>query len=143
MFRGIFRTKTNIYDEDFFAKIVNSLQPWTISTKNSLTDVWLGSKYASGSLDTPCKMVPIKSFILQYLCHNQFSLLFLKKKTLLKKLHWKKKWFLVSQDLHWFINTTCITPLTFLIFNNVTKTREIANLYSSKSLLFIKHLQWE
>ena len=26
---------------------------------------------------------------------------------------------------------------------NVTKTQEIANLYSSKSLLFINHLQWE
>ena len=31
-----------------------------------------GSKYASGSLDAPCEMVPLNSFVLQYLCHNQF-----------------------------------------------------------------------
>ena len=29
-------------------------------------------KHASGSLDAPCKMVPRNSFILQYLCHDQF-----------------------------------------------------------------------
>ena len=29
-------------------------------------------KRASGSLDAPCKMVPRNSFILQYLCHDQF-----------------------------------------------------------------------
>ena len=33
-------------------------------------DVWLGSKYVSGLLDEPCKMAPVNSFILQYLCNN-------------------------------------------------------------------------
>ena len=36
----------------------------------SYVDVWLGSKYASGSLDEPYEMAPINSFILQYLFHN-------------------------------------------------------------------------
>ena len=36
----------------------------------SYVDVWLGSKYASGSLNEPWEMAPLNSFILQYLCHN-------------------------------------------------------------------------
>ena len=32
----------------------------------------LSSKYTSGSLDAPCEMAVLHSFILQYLCHNQF-----------------------------------------------------------------------
>ena len=33
----------------------------------SLVDVWLGSKYVSGSLDAPCEMAPPDNFILKYL----------------------------------------------------------------------------
>ena len=33
--------------------IADDLQLLTIFAKSSLVDVWLGSKYASGSLDTP------------------------------------------------------------------------------------------
>ena len=36
----------------------------------------MGSKYISGSLDAPFEMVPVNSFILQYLCHNQFVVCF-------------------------------------------------------------------
>ena len=32
----------------------------------SYVDVCLGSKYVSGSLDEPCEMAPLNSFILQY-----------------------------------------------------------------------------
>ena len=59
------------------------------SQKSSLIDVGLSSKYASHSLDIPCQMTPLNSFILQCLCHKQF----------------------VLQNLHSFINTTCVTPL--------------------------------
>ena len=41
-------------------------------------DGWLGSKYPSGLLDALCKMVPLNSVILQYLCHNQFNFCFWK-----------------------------------------------------------------
>ena len=33
---------------------------------DSLTDMWLNSKYIAGSLDAPYKMVPLNSFILQF-----------------------------------------------------------------------------
>ena len=33
--------------ELFFAKIVNAFQPLTISTKNSILDIWQSYKYAS------------------------------------------------------------------------------------------------
>ena len=36
----------------------------------SYIDVWLGSECTSSSLDEPCEMVSLNSFILQYLCHN-------------------------------------------------------------------------
>ena len=45
-------------------------------TKCSLKDVCLGSKYTSASLDAQCKVTPPNSFILQYLCHNQFAFCF-------------------------------------------------------------------
>ena len=53
--------------------------------KHFPADVWLGSKYASGSLDAPCKMAPLNSFILQYLCHSPVRLLISK----MKKLQWQ------------------------------------------------------
>ena len=68
--RGVFRTKFNIYDGAFL--------PQQVTTKCSFVGVWLGSKYASGSLDAPCEMVPLNSFILQHLCHNQFAFCFRK-----------------------------------------------------------------
>ena len=69
--RCVFGTKSNICDGAFYAKIVNGLQ-------HSLVNVWLGSKYASGSLDAPCETAPLNSFTLQYLCHNQFVFCFRK-----------------------------------------------------------------
>ena len=47
--RGVFRAQSNICGSVFFAKIVNGLQALSISAKSSLVDVWLVSKYASGS----------------------------------------------------------------------------------------------
>ena len=64
---------------EIFVKIVNSLQ------KYSFVDAWLGSKQESGSLDAPSKMTPLKSFILQYLCHNQFVFCFWKWKHYIEK----------------------------------------------------------
>ena len=69
----------------FFAKILNDLQPLTVFTKSSLVDVWLGSKYASGSLNTPCDMVALNNFILKYLCHHQFIFCFRKWKHYIEK----------------------------------------------------------
>ena len=65
-------------------------QSWTFmmelfSKKLSLADIWLGSKYASGSLEAPCKMLPLNSFILQYLYHNQFAFCFWKGKHYIEK----------------------------------------------------------
>ena len=51
--RGTFKTKLNICDGAFLQKCL-------------LADVWLGSNYVSGSLDAPCKMVPLHTFILYY-----------------------------------------------------------------------------
>ena len=53
--------------------------------KHSHTDVWLSSKYSSGSLDALWKMVPLNSFILQYLRHNQFAFCFRKFKNYIEK----------------------------------------------------------
>ena len=36
----------------------------------SYINVWLGSKYASGSLDKPCEMAPLNSFVLHNLRQN-------------------------------------------------------------------------
>ena len=60
----------------FFAKIVYDLQLLTIFAKSSLIDVWL---------DKSCEMVPLNSFILQYLCHNQFVFCFRKWKHYVEK----------------------------------------------------------
>ena len=41
--------------------------------KCSLVDVWMDFKYDYGLIDAQCKMVPLNSFILQYLYHNQLT----------------------------------------------------------------------
>ena len=41
-----------------------------------VVDVWLGSKYASGSLDEPCEMAQLNSFILQYYVKTSLSFAF-------------------------------------------------------------------
>ena len=46
--------------------------------KHTLIDVLLDSKHASGSLDAPWEREPLISFVLQYLCHNQFAFYFRK-----------------------------------------------------------------
>ena len=48
-------------------------------------DSWLESKYSSRSLGMPCEMALLNSFILQYLCHNQFAFYFWKWKHYLEK----------------------------------------------------------
>ena len=53
--------------------------------KSSLVDGWLGAKYASDSLETLCEMAPLTSFILQYLCRNQFVFSFWKWKHFIEK----------------------------------------------------------
>ena len=45
--RGVFRTRSNVYDEAFFAKIVNGLKALTISQKSFIVNVRLSSKHAS------------------------------------------------------------------------------------------------
>ena len=45
--RTVFRTQLRIYEEFFFAKIVNSFYPFP--QKNLFVDVRQGSKYASGA----------------------------------------------------------------------------------------------
>ena len=42
----------------------------------SYVDVWLGSEYPSGSLDEPCEMAPLNSFILQYYVITSLSFVF-------------------------------------------------------------------
>ena len=72
----------------------------------SLVDVSLGSKYASGTLDAPYEMVPLNSFILQSLCHNQYLICFRKWK------HYIEKHLIANfTSLQSFINTTSIAPL--------------------------------
>ena len=58
---------------------------WQFSQKCSFVDIWRGSKCSSGLLDTPCKMVQLNNFILQYLCPNQFTLCFRKWKHYIEK----------------------------------------------------------
>ena len=41
-----------------------------------VVDVWLGSKYASGSLDEPCEMAQLNSFILRYYVKTSLSFAF-------------------------------------------------------------------
>ena len=45
---------------------------------SSYVYVWLGSKYASCSLEEPCKMAPLNSFILQYYVRTSFIICFRK-----------------------------------------------------------------
>ena len=79
-------------------------------------------------------MAPLNNFTLQYLCHDQFVFCFRKWK------HYIEKHLIAnSTQLHSFINTSCITALfnIGMFLQNGTKSREIINLYSSKSFLFI------
>ena len=79
MFAETFRIKLNIYNVAFFAKIVNGFKPLTVFLqKCSLIDVWMDYKHASDSLDAPWERALLISFILQYLCHNQFAFCFWK-----------------------------------------------------------------
>ena len=71
--------------------VVNSEGCGYFCKKHSLVDVWLSSKYTSGSLEAPCKMLPLNSFVLQCFCHKQFVFFFFLKR---KMLHWK--------TLHWW-----------------------------------------
>ena len=74
----------------------------------SLVNVWLGSKYISGSFDAPCEMGPVNSFIFQYLIYVITSLTFVFEN---ENIRLKNIWLLVLQDLHSFINTICIALL--------------------------------
>ena len=71
------------------------------TSASSSVDVWLGSKYASGSLDEPCEIAPLNSFILQYYVITSLSFVFEKENITLKNI-----WYLISQALYSFINTT-------------------------------------
>ena len=82
------------------------LQKW----KYCLIDVWLGSKNASGSLDAPCEMAALNSFVLQYLCHKQFVFCFQK---------WQ--WLLISQGLH---STTLVNEGMHKIKSNIFNLQE-------------------
>ena len=103
------------------------------------------------SLEASYKMAPLKSLFCNIYVVIILSFVFENENITLRNI-----WLLISQDLHSFINSTYITPLfnivmfkdksnlkTFSIFKNGTKTCEIANLYSRKSLFSMKHSQWE
>ena len=51
----------------YYFSLGKTLKFYLFSQKYFLTDVWMGSKYASGSLDVPCEIAPLNSFIFQYL----------------------------------------------------------------------------
>ena len=83
--RGVFKGKPNNYGQAFFAKIVE-----LFLQKHSLVDVWLSSKYASGSLDAPCEMAPLNSFIMQYYVITSSSFVFKNENIHSKTFHY---WF--------------------------------------------------
>ena len=72
MFTEAYLEPSQTFMMELFCKNSGRLEAIDYFYKNAPTyvDVWLGSKNASGSLDEPCKLVPLNSFILQYLCHN-------------------------------------------------------------------------
>ena len=72
--------------------------------KCSLANVWLGSKYPTGSAQAPCKMVPLVLFCNSYVIFSS-SFIFENKNITLKNI------WLLSQDLHSIKNTTCTKPL--------------------------------
>ena len=76
MFTEAYLESSKTSTMELFAEIVNSLYLLFIFAKCSLVDVQLGSRYASGSLDTPCKIAPLNSFISKYLYQNQFEFSF-------------------------------------------------------------------
>ena len=47
LFRGVFRTQSNIYDRAFLGKELTIKSYWLFSKKSSIADVRQGSKYAS------------------------------------------------------------------------------------------------
>ena len=51
-----------------------------------VVDVWLGSKYASCSLDEPCEMAQLNSFILQYYVKTSLSFVFENENITLKNI---------------------------------------------------------
>ena len=121
-----------------FAKIV--LQ------KCSLVDVWLGSKNASGSLDAPCKMVPLNSFVLQYLCHNQFDFCFQKWQHYIEKqLTANFTRFTLICKHHFLIYVRSKSEVTKNIFNlqMTPKHTKLLTFIQVKPLMFIKHSLWE
>ena len=42
-----FSESCQIYEMEFFVKIVNNFHPLTVFTKNSILDIWQGSKYTA------------------------------------------------------------------------------------------------
>ena len=84
--RRLFRTKLNICNGAL-------LLFWSIFflQKCSLVNVWLGSKYPTGSVDTPCKMVPLVLFCNIYVIISS-SFVFENENITLKNI-----WLLISQ----------------------------------------------
>ena len=58
--------KSNIH-RVFLWKYLVAGSHYLFLQRGSLLDIWLGSKYASCSLDASCEMVPLSSYTLQYL----------------------------------------------------------------------------
>ena len=72
MFTEVYLEPSKTSTMKLFPEIVNDLYLLFIFVKCSLVDVQLGSRYASGSLDTPCKIAPLniyfKIFISKPIC---------------------------------------------------------------------------
>ena len=86
-------------------------------------------------------MAPLKSFYLQYLCHNQFAFVFKNENIILKNI-----WLLISQDLHSFINTICIKQLLDIgnpgLFRRSVRLHMYTSTHAQKSLTCDKpHVQ--
>ena len=117
-----------------------------------LTDVWLGLKYASGSLGAPWKKVPLSNIILQYLCHNQFVFCFPKWKCYVEKP------LIATFTRFILVNTFCITPLLnigmfsikiqgsanliFLCIDFCTHKMDLHPRLYMQNYMFMKQLQW-
>ena len=91
--------------------------------KHFFADVWLGSKYACGSLDAPYKVVLLNSFILQYLCYNQFISL---------SSFWRRKYYiqkhLTANFTRFTLNATFTAPILDIGMFNIEVNQEHFNL---------------
>ena len=107
--RGVFTTKSNIFDEAFWEKIFSRplFQSFTIYTKSSILDVRLRCEYASGAVNYFCK-----GSILMFEWVLDTPLMFKERQKLQKTCKWviiksvaakTKKWFLRNfwENLYW------------------------------------------